>query len=366
MKAGPMPRGPRPLADMRSAPWWDPAGFPIVAALEAHAEDIRTELEDFVLSGALRFHPQSPGGPGKALTTGGWNIVELCSNGRVSARNAIHAPVTMSVLRSGPGVVTNQAGLAYFSVLPPHAHIKAHRGPTNKRLRIHLGLQVPPGCRMRVGHETRRWAGGRCLVFDDSWEHEVWNDSAAPRSILLLDIVHPDLPAASPAQRLPARAQVSQRAGWLPRELPAGRPSAWRFLDNTLALVEGSRAGRLRIAAAGTTAGRFAAGFPRPWAELGPVLARLTTRDAIDLVQVCAVLWQADFEHETVTREVLDRWPAPEVADLLRRLAALPDLTTRSEFLAAYEDQPLSPPFGATAPLLITATRQALRAGGGP
>ena len=84
-------------------------------------------------------------------------------------------------------------GSAYFSLLQPKTHLKAHCGPTNLRLRMHFGLFVPKGCRIRVHDETRAWNEGECLLFDDSFEHEVWNDSDEPRLVLIIDVWHPDL-----------------------------------------------------------------------------------------------------------------------------------------------------------------------------
>jgi aspartyl/asparaginyl beta-hydroxylase (cupin superfamily) len=37
------------------------------------------------------------------------------------------------------------------------------------------------------------WQEGKCLVFDDSFEHEVWNKSDSERVVLLIQFWHPDL-----------------------------------------------------------------------------------------------------------------------------------------------------------------------------
>jgi aspartate beta-hydroxylase len=75
-------------------------------------------------------------------------------------------------------------------------HIAAHRGPTNLRLRCHLGIVVPEGdCGIRVGDELGRWQAGRCIVFDDHFNHEAWNHTAAERIVLIVDLWHPDLSA---------------------------------------------------------------------------------------------------------------------------------------------------------------------------
>ena len=67
-------------------------------------------------------------------------------------------------------------GETLFSVLRPGTHLRPHCGSTNSRLTCHLGVVVPGGARVRVGDEWREWAEGECLVFDDSWEHEVRTD----------------------------------------------------------------------------------------------------------------------------------------------------------------------------------------------
>jgi len=69
-----------------------------------------------------------------------------------------------------------------------------HCGPTNARLRIHLGLEVPQNCcRIRVKDETRQWAEGEVLILDDSFEHELWNTGNGRRIILIVDVLHPNL-----------------------------------------------------------------------------------------------------------------------------------------------------------------------------
>ena len=73
------------------------------------------------------------------------------------------------------------------------SHIPPHTGVTNSRLIVHLPLVVPPQCRFRVGSDTREWREGQAWVFDDTIEHEAWNDSEVPRAILIFDTWHPAL-----------------------------------------------------------------------------------------------------------------------------------------------------------------------------
>jgi aspartyl/asparaginyl beta-hydroxylase (cupin superfamily) len=84
--------------------------------------------------------------------------------------------------------------MAGFSRLAPGTHIKPHRGYEGYAgyvLRAHLGLDVPPNCVIRVLDQTRGWDEGKCIVFDDSSEHEAWNFGDRPRTVLLLDFLNP-------------------------------------------------------------------------------------------------------------------------------------------------------------------------------
>jgi aspartyl/asparaginyl beta-hydroxylase (cupin superfamily) len=76
-------------------------------------------------------------------------------------------------------------------VLAPRTRIPPHTGVTNARATVHLPLVVPPGCGFRVGPETREWVPGSAWVFDDTIEHEAWNESDLPRLILIFDVWNP-------------------------------------------------------------------------------------------------------------------------------------------------------------------------------
>ena len=78
-------------------------------------------------------------------------------------------------------------------MLRPHTRIPPHTGVTNSRAIIHLPLIVPPDCGFRVGGETREWVEGRPFAFDDTIEHEAWNDSSVMRAVLIFDVWNPHL-----------------------------------------------------------------------------------------------------------------------------------------------------------------------------
>ena len=167
-------------------PVHDPAQFAAVRALEAAFETIRREVEGLA---ANAFHPESEGLEG----TEGWDVLMLYERGRKHAENCAQCPEITRIIESHATVRT-LAGLMYVSKTNPGTHIKAHLGPTNVRLRCHLGIKVPEGdVGLRVADQRLRWQEGRCIVFDDHLEHESWNFSAEPRIVLIIDLWHPDL-----------------------------------------------------------------------------------------------------------------------------------------------------------------------------
>ncbi|MGA7157363.1 MAG: aspartyl/asparaginyl beta-hydroxylase domain-containing protein [Acidobacteriaceae bacterium] len=124
--------------------------------------------------------------------TGNWTIFPLYELGRRNDENCSRCPVTASLVEKY-GATQSISSAVYFSILAPGTHISAHTGPTNMRLRCHLGIEIPKNCRLRVDQETITWRKGKCIIFDDSFLHEVWNDSDRRRVVLIVDLWHPDL-----------------------------------------------------------------------------------------------------------------------------------------------------------------------------
>lgn len=99
--------------------------------------------------------------------------------------NMESCPFTSTLIKSIPGIVT-----AEFSLLSANTQILPHTGFTNEVLRAHLGLIIPDGdIQLRVEDKTVKWEEGRVLIFDDSKEHETWNNTNEDRVVLMLDIV---------------------------------------------------------------------------------------------------------------------------------------------------------------------------------
>lgn len=115
-------------------------------------------------------------------------ILSLWRRGDAVADADTRYPRTIAALRAVPGLHD-----AAFALLPPGTHVAARRGVTKGLITCHLGLVVPRdgGARMRVRDRIVRWAEGETLVFDDSYEHEIWNEAVATRIVLHLRVVRP-------------------------------------------------------------------------------------------------------------------------------------------------------------------------------
>ncbi|XP_053963589.1 aspartyl/asparaginyl beta-hydroxylase isoform X2 [Anastrepha ludens] len=127
--------------------------------------------------------------------TGNWQQFELYARGQQRVQNCRKAPITCGLIEKFSAAAGCRRGQVKFSVMQPGTHVHAHCGPTNCRLRAHLGLVVPEGTRLRVAEEDRTWTEGQILIFDDSFEHEVWHNGSSFRLVLIVDVWHPDLSA---------------------------------------------------------------------------------------------------------------------------------------------------------------------------
>ena len=111
-----------------------------------------------------------------------WSVYGLYAFGHKLDDNCQRCPQTTHLVESIPGMTT-----AGFSALAAGTHIFPHTGYSAEVWRCHLGLIVPQGAQLRVGPETRQWESGKCLVFDDTVEHEAWNPTQENRVVLLID-----------------------------------------------------------------------------------------------------------------------------------------------------------------------------------
>jgi aspartate beta-hydroxylase len=184
--------------------FFDRGDFPWLDAIEAASDDIRAELMGVLVADREGLEPYVAYRDGVPLNqwkelnkSRRWSAYFLWNQSVPQAAHLARCPRTAEVLKGAPRCdVAARGPTAYFSILDAHTRIPPHTGVTNTRLTVHLPLIVPPGCGFRVGGETREWVPGKAWVFDDTIEHEAWNDSDVPRSILIFDIWNPFLTAA--------------------------------------------------------------------------------------------------------------------------------------------------------------------------
>ncbi|HEY2035856.1 MAG TPA: aspartyl/asparaginyl beta-hydroxylase domain-containing protein [Steroidobacteraceae bacterium] len=123
-----------------------------------------------------------------------WSAYFLWKDGERDEEHCRRCPATMAALAQTPQIdIPSRGPTAFFSILDARTHIPPHTGSTNARLTVHLPLILPGSCRFRVGAETREWRVGEAWVFDDSIEHEAWNDADVSRAILIFDVWNPQL-----------------------------------------------------------------------------------------------------------------------------------------------------------------------------
>lgn len=126
----------------------------------------------------------------KATSKGDWNVCYLELHGMNFDSNAEAFPTIYEFLKT----LSNNYHHSFISALAPNTHIEPHNGPTNKKLRCQLPLIVPSDGQswLRVGNVTNILEEGKCIIFDDSFEHEAANESSKPRVVLVFDIWHPE------------------------------------------------------------------------------------------------------------------------------------------------------------------------------
>ncbi|MEO1201889.1 MAG: aspartyl/asparaginyl beta-hydroxylase domain-containing protein, partial [Pseudomonadota bacterium] len=180
-------------------PFFEREQFPFLDEFERRTEAIREELIHALAEREDGFAPYIAYRPGEPVNqwahlnhSSDWNAFHLYKGGEPVEENLASCPETRALLESQP--LCTLSGLCpnvFFSALKPHTRIPPHYGESNARVIAHLPLIVPGNCGIRVGFETREWEVGKALVFDDTLEHEAWNESDELRVIMIFDLWNP-------------------------------------------------------------------------------------------------------------------------------------------------------------------------------
>ncbi|XP_042521790.1 aspartyl/asparaginyl beta-hydroxylase isoform X1 [Dipodomys spectabilis] len=178
---------------LKAQPWWTPkeTGYTeLVKSLERNWKLIRDEGLAVMDTTKGLFLPEDE----NLREKGDWSQFTLWQQGRKNENACKGAPKTCSLLEKFPETTGCRRGQIKYSIMHPGTHVWPHTGPTNCRLRMHLGLVIPKeGCKIRCANETKTWEEGKVLIFDDSFEHEVWQDASSFRLIFIVDVWHPEL-----------------------------------------------------------------------------------------------------------------------------------------------------------------------------
>jgi len=138
--------------------------FPFLSDFTDNWEVIQAEAREVLKfrDAIPTFHEVSPD-QYRLSTENNWKTFVLYGFGQLLEKNAELAPKTSKIVTKGI-------------------------------LRSHLGLIIPKDrekCRIRVDDTITPWKEGEIFVFDDTYEHEVWNDTDEERVILLFDFDRP-------------------------------------------------------------------------------------------------------------------------------------------------------------------------------
>mgnify|MGYP001339692518 FL=1 len=175
-------------------PWHNTENLDWIMEIESKSDLIGKELKGLNDNFNLFKEYREPGNKNESYRVlhdeGTWNVYYFYFEHKRFDKNCDLCPETAQLLDNLPF----RTGLACFSTLSPGTHIPKHNGYFNFILRAHLGLDLPENdCKLRVGTESRNWEKGKCFIFDDTFDHEVWNNSNLPRTVLMIDFYHPDL-----------------------------------------------------------------------------------------------------------------------------------------------------------------------------
>ena len=195
-------RSPNVINGIISKPFWTLEETNLSVPLEYVRKNwkmIRKEAIEIFNQNLYDKHEES------LINKGKWNVYKLYRLGKRIENNCLNAPFTCKLVENIPHISDNRHGDVKFSLMESNTHIAAHSAPTNCRLRVHIGLDVPLQptkedqskyqSRIRVTNQYKTWKNGEMIIFDDSFDHEVWHDDPKnhTRLIFIMDIWHPQL-----------------------------------------------------------------------------------------------------------------------------------------------------------------------------
>jgi len=170
--------------------FYDPGDFPWTSHVEREWKEIRRELEEVLYAPQpIPSFESLSEEQARIVQADRWKTFFFYAYGHRVNDGCARCPKTAAILDSIPGMTT-----AMFSILTPGTRLSPHRGAFKGVLRYHLALMVPADsgpCAIRVDSETRTWREGTGMIFDDTYEHEAWNETGQIRVVLFVDFLRP-------------------------------------------------------------------------------------------------------------------------------------------------------------------------------
>jgi aspartyl/asparaginyl beta-hydroxylase (cupin superfamily) len=123
----------------------------------------------------------------------GWNIHGFIRFGNRYEKAIKNCPVTWKCLQLFG--VDHSFGEVFVSSLRPYKFLSIHTGESGFGLISHFALEIPKGdLQMVVGEEGRVWTQDEAILFNDAFPHYAYNNTASPRSVLLIEHWNPAVP----------------------------------------------------------------------------------------------------------------------------------------------------------------------------
>ncbi len=168
--------------------FYDKNDFPYVQKLENHFEVLKEELLNLIQMNKEESWLKTFPNYVRSEQQKAWKVFSFIFFSMKFPSHSAMCPQTAKLVYNIPEIMSCD-----YSYLKANTKILPHKGYSRMVLRCHLPLIVPKGnlCGIRVGNETRFWKEGELLIFDDSFDHEAWNNSSEDRVVLMFDIPNP-------------------------------------------------------------------------------------------------------------------------------------------------------------------------------
>ena len=190
------------IPGLPTKPFYDAKDFAWSAHLSRHTHAIQQELTNAMDQRLTKEHLRpylsddfsNHSNLSELANSTNWMAIDLFKSGELNTDASTLFPNTLEALKALPTYNLNDHPFeVFFSFLKPQQAIAPHFGQSNHALTVHLPLEIPMDCHLKVDTQTQTWKEGEPLIFDDSYLHSAHNNSDQTRVVLIFSIWHPNL-----------------------------------------------------------------------------------------------------------------------------------------------------------------------------